>query len=52
MSTLLTLTDEKKLLQKKVLKLQFDIADLTNRFASIAQSCNLDEEGKAASKKE
>ena len=50
--TIFELTDEKKLLQKKVLKLQFDVADLTSHFASIAQACNLDEEGKAASKKE
>lgn len=43
--TVFELSDEKKLLQKKFLKLQFDMAELSNRFASIAKACNMDEEG-------
>ena len=43
--TVFELTDEKKLLQKKFLKLQFDMAELSNRFASIAKACNMDKEG-------
>ena len=43
--TVFELTDDKKLLQKKFLKLQFDMAELSNRFASIAKACNMDEEG-------
>ena len=34
--TVFELSDEKKLLQKKFLKLQFDMAELSNRFARIA----------------
>ena len=43
--TVFELSDEKKLLQKKFLKLQFDMAELSNRFVSIAKACNMDEEG-------
>ena len=43
--TIFELSDEKKLLHKKFLKLQFDMAELNSRFASIAKACNMDEEG-------
>ena len=36
--TVFELSDEKKLLQKKFLKLQCDMAELNNRFASIAKA--------------
>ena len=40
--TVFELSDEKKLLQKKFLKLQFDMAELSNRFASIAKAYKMD----------
>ena len=43
-SAVFELADEKKLLQKKVLKLQLDMAELSSRFACIAKACNTDEE--------
>ena len=38
------LADDKKLLQKKFWKLQFDMAKLSSHFACIAKACSTDEE--------
>ena len=45
--TVFELTDEKKFLKKKILKLQYDMAKLSIRLASVAKVSNPGEEGNA-----
>ena len=47
--TIFELKDEKKFLKKKMLKLQYDMAELSIGFASIVKDGNIKEEGDALS---
>jgi len=50
--TVFELTDEKKFLKRKMLKLQYDMAELSIRFASIVKEGNIKEEGDTPSTQE
>ena len=50
--TVFELTDEKKFLKRKMLKLQYDMAELSICFANIVKQGNMKEEGDALSTQE